>query len=92
MGLVYHLHDRMPYSRRRNPRYPLNRRLDGPQSRSGLCEAEQNFLPLPGTEATEQTKLDISIVACIMVTRQVTGNSIYLGFHLAELQLFVTHS
>jgi hypothetical protein len=34
-----------------------------------------------------------NIVACFLVTRRVTsGNSIYLDFHLAELQLFVTRS
>jgi hypothetical protein len=38
-----------------------------------------------------------SIVVCILVTRRVImssgfGNSIYLDFHLAELQLFITQS
>jgi hypothetical protein len=31
-------------------RYPLYRRLDGIQSRSGRCEELKNLLPLPGTE------------------------------------------
>jgi hypothetical protein len=32
--------------RAQSPRYPLNRGLDGPLSRSGLCAVETNFLPL----------------------------------------------
>jgi hypothetical protein len=33
----------------KSPRYPLDRRLDGPQSRSGQ-RGEEKFLPLPGLE------------------------------------------
>jgi hypothetical protein len=32
------------------PRYPLDRRLGVPQSRSGRCGVETNSLPLPGIE------------------------------------------
>jgi hypothetical protein len=32
------------------PQYPLDRRLGGPQSRSGRCGEEKNLLPLPGIE------------------------------------------
>jgi hypothetical protein len=32
------------------PRYPLDTRLDGSQSRSGHCGEEKNFLPLPRNE------------------------------------------
>jgi hypothetical protein len=35
---------------RKEPQYPLDRRLDGPQSRSGHCEVEAIFLPLSGIE------------------------------------------
>jgi hypothetical protein len=30
------------------PRYPLDKRLGGPQSRSGRCGAEKNIFPVPG--------------------------------------------
>jgi hypothetical protein len=36
--------------RGKSPQYPLDRRLAGPQSPSGCCEAERNLLPLPGIE------------------------------------------
>ena len=32
------------------PRYPLNRRLRGPQSRSALHGEEKNLFPMPGFE------------------------------------------
>jgi hypothetical protein len=38
------------FSSGKDPRYPLDRRLGGPQSRSGLCGEEWNFLPLPGID------------------------------------------
>jgi hypothetical protein len=31
-------------------RYPLDRKLDGPQRRSGRCGEEKNLLHLPGIE------------------------------------------
>jgi hypothetical protein len=37
------------YPRWKNPRYPLERRLGGPQIQSGLCGEEKNHA-LPGTE------------------------------------------
>jgi hypothetical protein len=43
------------YSSRSTPsgkssRYTLDRRLDGPQGQSRLCEEKENFLLLPGIE------------------------------------------
>jgi hypothetical protein len=35
----------------RFPRYPLNRRLGGPQSLSGRFGEENNLLPVPGIQA-----------------------------------------
>jgi hypothetical protein len=32
----------------KSPRYPFDKRLGEPQNRSGHCEDETNFLPLPG--------------------------------------------
>jgi hypothetical protein len=36
------------YPRRKNPRYQLDGKLGGTQSRSGLCGEEKNLLPLVG--------------------------------------------
>jgi hypothetical protein len=36
------------YPRGKDPRYPLNRRLGGPQNRSGRRGRKKNPLPLPG--------------------------------------------
>jgi hypothetical protein len=41
---------RPPYPQRKSPYYPLNRRLGGPQSRSGHSGKEKNSQPLPGLE------------------------------------------
>jgi hypothetical protein len=41
---------RLLYPQRRSTRYTLNRRLDGPQSRSGRCREDKQFLPLPWIE------------------------------------------
>jgi hypothetical protein len=38
------------YPQGKNPRYPLDRRLGGPQSRSGRGVEEKNSQPLPGFE------------------------------------------
>jgi hypothetical protein len=38
------------YSQRKNPWYPLDRRLGELQSRPGRCGEEKNFQPLPGIE------------------------------------------
>jgi hypothetical protein len=35
---------------KRVPRYPLDRRVGGPQGWSGRCEVEKNLLPLLGIE------------------------------------------
>jgi hypothetical protein len=41
---------RLLYPRGKSPRYPLDRRLDGPQSRSGRGGEKKNFQPPPGIE------------------------------------------
>jgi hypothetical protein len=38
------------YPRRKDPRYPLDRRLGGPQSRSGRRDEKKNPLPQSGIE------------------------------------------
>jgi hypothetical protein len=38
------------YPRRKRPRCPLDRRLGGPQSRSGRCGVEKDLFPLPRIE------------------------------------------
>jgi hypothetical protein len=39
------------------PRYPLNRRLDGPQRRSGRCGVPKSLLPLPAIEPCRRPSL-----------------------------------
>jgi hypothetical protein len=41
---------RLLYPQGNSPRYPLDRRLGGPQSRSGRGGEEKNSQPLPGLE------------------------------------------
>jgi hypothetical protein len=41
------------YPQGKNPWYPLNRRLGGPQSRSGRGGEEKNSQPLPGLEPSD---------------------------------------
>jgi hypothetical protein len=41
------------YSQGNGPRYPLNRRLGGPQNRSGLGGEEKNSQTLPGLEPVD---------------------------------------
>jgi hypothetical protein len=41
------------YPQRKNPRYPLDRRLGGPRSRSGCSGEEKNSQPPPGIEPLE---------------------------------------
>jgi hypothetical protein len=41
---------RLLYPHEKSPWYPLDRRLGGPQSRSGHGAEEKNFQPLPGLE------------------------------------------
>jgi hypothetical protein len=44
------LHDPATLPQGKNPRYPLGRRLGGPQSRSGRGGEEKNSQPPPGIE------------------------------------------
>jgi hypothetical protein len=49
------------YPWKKSPLYPLDRRLGGPQSRSGRCGAERNVLPLPGIELCRYTDWAIHV-------------------------------
>jgi hypothetical protein len=44
------LHAPAALAQGKNPGYPLNTRLGGPQSRSGRGDEEKNSQPLPGIE------------------------------------------
>jgi hypothetical protein len=44
------LHALPLYPQRKSPWYPFDRRLGGPQSRSGRCGEEKNFQTLSGFE------------------------------------------
>jgi hypothetical protein len=45
------LRDSGAYPREYSPRHPLEQRLGGPQSQSGLYGKEKNLLSLPGFES-----------------------------------------
>jgi hypothetical protein len=50
MGMSGGVHAWPIYSQGKSPWYPLDRRLGGPQSRSGLCGEEKNSQPLSRLE------------------------------------------
>jgi len=45
---------------RRDPGYPLDRRLDGSQSRSGRGGEEKNSQPLPANPENEATSIKVN--------------------------------
>jgi hypothetical protein len=45
----------------KSPRYQLDRRMRGPQSRSGRNGEENNLLPLPGIEAQPSSLQSVAI-------------------------------
>ena len=47
-GSVWSVYARPLDPRGKSPRYPMNKRLGEPMSRSGLFGKEKNLLPLPG--------------------------------------------
>jgi hypothetical protein len=57
------LHAPAALSQGKSPWYPLERRLDGPQSRSGRGGEEKNSQPLPGIEPLNHHRRDRSPVA-----------------------------
>jgi hypothetical protein len=44
------IHAQAALPTRKGPLYPLDRKLGGPQSRSGRCGEEKNYQPPPGIE------------------------------------------
>jgi hypothetical protein len=57
----FHTHAALP--RGNSSRYPLDRRLCGPQSRSERCGVEKDLLPLPGTEPRPSGPHTVAITA-----------------------------
>jgi hypothetical protein len=71
------------YPRRKDPQYPFDRRLSGPQNRSGGYGEEKNLLPLPRIKprvvqfvVCPYTYLAIPIIACVNYKLLLLG-SIY---------------
>jgi hypothetical protein len=73
------------YPRGKDPRYPLYRRLGGPQSRSGHRGYRKNPLPLPGIEPRTCYEKDCQ-KHCLYVTCTYLGQS----FVSLELVLYFT--
>jgi hypothetical protein len=63
---------RTPYCRGKSPRYPLDRRLIGPQSRYGRCGVEKNLLPL--TEIKHRTSSPWTVSIRTELSRLFTKN------------------
>jgi hypothetical protein len=72
-----------PYSQRNDPEYPLARRLDGAQSRSGCCGEEKNLVlagigtrpsnPYPVATSIKLPKLFICVAAILNVIIRFFG-------------------
>jgi hypothetical protein len=68
----------------KSPRCPLDRRLGGPQSRSGPCGVEKNFLPLSWIERRPSSLQPVAITSRIEVTsldnaKQIIHIIVYLS-------------
>jgi hypothetical protein len=72
-GGLFSFTPRPPYPLRNNPRYTFDRRLGGPQSRSGRHEEEKNLLPMTVIEPrpTARCYIDWAILGSITVSRAV---------------------
>jgi hypothetical protein len=55
------------HPREKSPRYPLDRRLGGHQSRSGGCGDDKNHLNLPGIEQSVAIPTELSRFTCSCV-------------------------
>jgi hypothetical protein len=63
MGMSGHLHASAVLTPTRNPQYPLNRKLGGPQSRFGRFGEEKNLLPRAEFEPrTVQPKMEVAVI------------------------------
>jgi len=51
------------YPRGKSPRHPLDRRLGGPQRRSGRGGEEENSLPLPGIEPRSPSRSLVTLLS-----------------------------
>jgi hypothetical protein len=58
----------------KSPRYPLDRRLGGPQSRSGRCGVDKNTLPLPGIEPWLSSPKPVAIPTELSRLRIIFGH------------------
>jgi hypothetical protein len=54
-SLMHQYHAAAALPPRKEPRYPLDRKLRRPQSRSGRCGEKKNLLPLPGIEPRQSS-------------------------------------
>jgi hypothetical protein len=61
-GTSGQLHTSPALPRGKSPRYPLNRRLGGPQSRSERFGEEKNLLPVPTVESQSPHRLSCGLV------------------------------
>jgi hypothetical protein len=67
------------YPRRKSSRYPLNRRVGGPQSRSGRSGEEKKYLSLPGIESRSSSPAAVTYTQ----PKNVKHSCYLLRHHLA---------
>jgi len=67
-----------PQYTREEMRFPLNRSLDGPSSRSSRYEEERNFMPLPGVEPLDRPARSL-VTVLTMLPQLYLNLKLYFG-------------
>jgi hypothetical protein len=67
------------YPHGKNPRYPLDRRLGGPQSRFGRCEVRKNLLPPAANQIPVVNKIALNGLSMCFYANILTPPSSFLG-------------
>jgi hypothetical protein len=97
----YSFTPRSLYSRGKSPRYPLDRRLGQPQSRSGRCGVDKNILTLPGIEprpvASHYSDWAIPCPSASVIARTQRGVynewvSTLLNYRLCHIGIYVLNA
>jgi hypothetical protein len=62
MEMSDQLHAPAAYNAGKEPQYPLDRRLGGPQNQSGSCGEDENLLPLLGVELQPSSPQPVDVL------------------------------
>jgi hypothetical protein len=74
------------YARGKDPRYPLDRRLGGPQSQSGHRGYSKNLLPLSGIEPRSLSR---PVCSQTLYWLSYPGSHLYLVLRLSTLEHYL---